>query len=125
MAAQPQLICFVFGSRVYFTEFKRKHRPFRVGFIDYVFSFNQHKREVVDDEVRESLTFSVCSKSHITKDNPVGEIKLKNNKIYIKETYFPNVLSSEKAKEIRKTERNQALLEMAKSQMRGIEMPEQ
>lgn len=93
-------------------------------YIDYCFSFNQHRRTIIDDEVSENVTLTVTSCSLQSQDNPAGFIKLKDNKIYINETRFPNLLCSEKMKEYRKTKKNQDLLRMAEELMPDIEKPE-
>ena len=92
-------------------------------FIDYVFSFNQHQRKIIDDEVCESLTLMVCSASHATEENPVGKIKLKNNKLYVNETRFPNTLHSPKIQEVRQAKRSQDLLVLAKEKMPELKAP--
>ena len=93
-------------------------------YIDYQFSFNQHRREIIDDEVQESMTLTLVSNKLESQDNPVGFVQLKDNKIYINETRFPNLLCSEKMKEYRKTKKNQDLLRMAEELMPDIEKPE-
>ena len=81
---------------------------------------NHHKARLV----QESMTLTIVSDRLESQDNPVGFVKLKDNKIYINETRFPNLLCSEKMKEYRKTKKNQELLRMAEELMPDIEKPE-
>lgn len=65
------------------------------------------------------MTLTLVSNKLESQDNPVGFVQLKDNKIYINDTRFPNLLcsekmkGSEKMKEHRKTKKNQDLLRMA------------
>ena len=70
------------------------------------------------------MTLTLVSNKLESQDNSVGFVQLKDNKIYINDTRFPNLLCSEKMKKHRKTKNNQDLLRMAEELMPDIERPE-
>lgn len=88
-------------------------------FIDYMFSVNQHRRrlDTENDKIIEEMTLTISSKNNISDTNPVGNVKISNNKLYITENLFPDFVKSQKIN----NNRSNTLLKIAKESMPGIE----
>ena len=93
-------------------------------FLDRNFAFVKHKRNVVNDEVSESMELTISKKVWTDAKFDIQFAKLKNNQLSINETRFPHLLASAQMLAYRKTERSQMLLGMAKEQMPDIESPQ-
>ena len=76
---------------------------------------------VTDETVKEELSVTISSKNRVSTNNQAGLVSIKNNKLTISENRFPSLLQSDKAKELRNTEGNQELLNIAKECMPDLD----